>query len=239
MADTMQFDLVSPERSLVSIPAREVRLPGNDGDLTAMPGHASTIVTLRPGMVTVIDGQGTAVYANGMIYEGGFKAGQNAGQGRMTYPDGYVYDGNWQSGERQGKGTATYPDGSVYEGDFAAGLRDGTGKLTTPDGFTYEGAWTAGQIDGPGIATYANGDVYEGNFVSGKRQGQGAMRYATGQIAEGKWTDNALSEPVAQPEAAPAPDIDADLPEPDAPASPLAPAEDAIQSLQQVLTPEE
>lgn len=60
MADTMQFDLVSPERSLVSIPAREVRLPGNDGDLTAMPGHASTIVTLRPGMVTVIDGQGTA-----------------------------------------------------------------------------------------------------------------------------------------------------------------------------------
>ena len=60
MADTMQFDLVSPERSLVSIPAREVRLPGNDGDLTAMPGHAATIVTLRPGMVTVIDGQGNA-----------------------------------------------------------------------------------------------------------------------------------------------------------------------------------
>ena len=60
MADTMQFDLVSPERSLVSVPAREVRLPGTDGDLTAMPGHASTIVTLRPGMVTVIDGQGNA-----------------------------------------------------------------------------------------------------------------------------------------------------------------------------------
>lgn len=60
MADTMQFDLVSPERSLVSVPAREVRLPGTDGDLTAMPGHASTIVTLRPGMVTVIDAQGNA-----------------------------------------------------------------------------------------------------------------------------------------------------------------------------------
>ena len=27
MADTMQFDLVSPERSLVSVPVREVRLP--------------------------------------------------------------------------------------------------------------------------------------------------------------------------------------------------------------------
>ena len=59
MADTMQFDLVSPERSLVSVAAREVRLPGTDGDLTAMPGHAPTIVTLRPGLVTVVSGEGT------------------------------------------------------------------------------------------------------------------------------------------------------------------------------------
>lgn len=58
MADTMQFDLVSPERSLVSVSVREVRLPGTDGDLTAMPGHAPTIVTLRPGLVTVIGADG-------------------------------------------------------------------------------------------------------------------------------------------------------------------------------------
>jgi len=60
MADTMQFDLVSPERRLVSVPVREVRLPGTEGDLTAMPGHASTMVTLRPGLVTVVDAQGNA-----------------------------------------------------------------------------------------------------------------------------------------------------------------------------------
>ena len=60
MADTMQFDLVSPERSLVSVPVREVRLPGTDGDLTAMPGHAPVIVTLRPGLVTVVDDAGQA-----------------------------------------------------------------------------------------------------------------------------------------------------------------------------------
>ena len=59
MADTMQFDLVSPERSLVSVAAREVRLPGTDGDLTAMPGHAPTIVTLRPGLVTVVAADGS------------------------------------------------------------------------------------------------------------------------------------------------------------------------------------
>ncbi len=60
MADTMQFDLVSPERRLVSVPVREVRLPGTDGDLTAMPGHAPTIVTLRPGLVTVVGADGSA-----------------------------------------------------------------------------------------------------------------------------------------------------------------------------------
>ncbi|AUH63402.1 F0F1 ATP synthase subunit epsilon [Paracoccus zhejiangensis] len=59
MADNMQFDLVSPERSLVSVPVREVRLPGTDGDLTVMPGHAPVIVNLRPGMVVVVDESGT------------------------------------------------------------------------------------------------------------------------------------------------------------------------------------
>ncbi|SMO63746.1 F0F1 ATP synthase subunit epsilon [Paracoccus laeviglucosivorans] len=59
MADTMQFDLVSPERNLVSVPVREVRLPGAEGDLTAMPGHAPAIVNLRPGVVTVVAGDGS------------------------------------------------------------------------------------------------------------------------------------------------------------------------------------
>jgi len=59
MADTMQFDLVSPERNLLSVPVREVRLPGAEGDLTAMPGHAPAIVNLRPGLVTVVAGDGS------------------------------------------------------------------------------------------------------------------------------------------------------------------------------------
>lgn len=59
MADTMQFDLVSPERNLVSVPVREVRLPGFEGELTAMPGHAPAIVNLRPGLVTVVAADGT------------------------------------------------------------------------------------------------------------------------------------------------------------------------------------
>ena len=53
MADTLQFDLVSPERRLSSVEARAVRIPGAEGDMTAMPDHAPLITTLRPGILTV------------------------------------------------------------------------------------------------------------------------------------------------------------------------------------------
>ncbi|MBE3637541.1 ATP synthase F1 subunit epsilon [Mangrovicoccus algicola] len=56
-AETFQFDLVSPERSLASFQASAVQLPGSEGDLTAMAGHWPMITTLRPGMARVtVDG---------------------------------------------------------------------------------------------------------------------------------------------------------------------------------------
>ena len=45
MADTMQFDLVSPERRLASMQVQAVLVPGADGDLTAMADHAPLITT--------------------------------------------------------------------------------------------------------------------------------------------------------------------------------------------------
>jgi len=68
MADTMQFDLVSPERSLASLQVTAVQIPGADGDLTAMPNHAPLITTLRPGILTVESSQGTEKY----VVTGGF-----------------------------------------------------------------------------------------------------------------------------------------------------------------------
>lgn len=62
MADTMQFDLVSPERRLTSIQAREVRIPGTDGDMTVMAGHAPVITTLRPGILKVVGTEGEAEF---------------------------------------------------------------------------------------------------------------------------------------------------------------------------------
>ncbi len=53
MADSMQFDLVSPERRLASLEATSVMIPGSEGDMTVMAEHAPVITTLRPGIVKV------------------------------------------------------------------------------------------------------------------------------------------------------------------------------------------
>ncbi|MFD0857390.1 F0F1 ATP synthase subunit epsilon [Roseovarius aquimarinus] len=63
MADTVQFDLVSPERLLTSVQAREVQIPGAEGDLTAMPEHSPLITTLRPGVVRVTSSEGEQEFA--------------------------------------------------------------------------------------------------------------------------------------------------------------------------------
>jgi len=49
----MQFELVSPERNLASLDAASVTVPGADGDMTVMIGHAPTITMLRPGLLRV------------------------------------------------------------------------------------------------------------------------------------------------------------------------------------------
>lgn len=53
MADTMQFELVSPERKLASAEVLSVQIPGSEGELTAYPNHAAFLTTLRPGILTV------------------------------------------------------------------------------------------------------------------------------------------------------------------------------------------
>ena len=68
MAETVQFDLVSPERLLASVAAREVQIPGAEGDLTAMADHAPLITTLRPGVVKVSGPEGEREY----VVTGGF-----------------------------------------------------------------------------------------------------------------------------------------------------------------------
>ncbi len=56
MADKVAFELVSPERLLVSADADMVVVPGSEGDFAVLPGHAPMISTLRPGTLEVYQG---------------------------------------------------------------------------------------------------------------------------------------------------------------------------------------
>lgn len=58
MSDKVEFELVSPEKLLVSQPVHMVVVPGADGFLGVLPGHAPMIVTVIPGIIDI--------YANDM-----------------------------------------------------------------------------------------------------------------------------------------------------------------------------
>ncbi len=56
MTGTFKFELVSPERVLLSIDADQVVVPGSDGEFAVLAGHAPVIATLRPGVLDVTAG---------------------------------------------------------------------------------------------------------------------------------------------------------------------------------------
>ena len=56
MADTIQFDLVSPERLVASEAVEMVVVPGGEGDLGVLPGHSLLIGTVRPGVIDIHEG---------------------------------------------------------------------------------------------------------------------------------------------------------------------------------------
>jgi len=67
MAEQTLFELVSPERLLVSRPVDMVVVPGTEGDMGVLPGHAPLIATVRPGVI--------AVFENGQVTERIFVGG--------------------------------------------------------------------------------------------------------------------------------------------------------------------
>ncbi|WP_274423390.1 F0F1 ATP synthase subunit epsilon [Chelativorans sp. YIM 93263] len=54
MAETFTFELVSPERLLVSEEVEQVVIPGTDGEMTVLADHAPTMTSIRPGIITIV-----------------------------------------------------------------------------------------------------------------------------------------------------------------------------------------
>ena len=53
MAEAFKFELVAPERLLMSEDVVEVVVPGSDGEFGVLKDHAPFMSTIRPGLITV------------------------------------------------------------------------------------------------------------------------------------------------------------------------------------------
>jgi F-type H+-transporting ATPase subunit epsilon len=69
---TFRFDLVSPEKLLFAGDVSQVDLPGSEGDLGVLAGHAPLVTALRPGILVVYrEGGDLRVVVNGGFAEVG------------------------------------------------------------------------------------------------------------------------------------------------------------------------
>lgn len=71
MADLITMDLVSPERLLLSDEFEMVVLPGAEGDFGVLAGHVPIISTLRPGVISIYEGdkEKERIFVNGGFAE--------------------------------------------------------------------------------------------------------------------------------------------------------------------------
>lgn len=64
---TFHFDFVGPERSLYSGEVESVQLPGTEGEMTVLAGHAPVLTSLRVGVIVVTEraNSGKRIYVRG------------------------------------------------------------------------------------------------------------------------------------------------------------------------------
>jgi F-type H+-transporting ATPase subunit epsilon len=66
----LHFEFVSPERVLFTGEVDQVDLPGTEGDMGILAGHAPLVTTLRPGIVTIFrDGRREPIVVIGGVAE--------------------------------------------------------------------------------------------------------------------------------------------------------------------------
>ncbi len=71
----LHFEFVSPESVLFSGDVDQVDLPGSEGDMGILAGHAPLVTTLRPGIVTIFSGTARVP----VVVNGGFAEVSPAG----------------------------------------------------------------------------------------------------------------------------------------------------------------
>jgi F-type H+-transporting ATPase subunit epsilon len=68
MADQLQLEVVTPERRVLSEPVNSVTVPGRNGEMQLLPGHAAMISELKTGVLSYTE-DGTTFQ---LLVSGGF-----------------------------------------------------------------------------------------------------------------------------------------------------------------------
>ena len=72
--DKVEFELVSPEKLLLSRKVDMVVVPGAEGDKGVLPQHSPAITTVRPGTIVVYEG---GAVTDRIFIAGGFAEGSD------------------------------------------------------------------------------------------------------------------------------------------------------------------
>ena len=70
MADQLQLEVVTPERKVLSEPVNSVTVPGRNGEMQILPGHAALISELKTGVLSYsADGATHELHVSGGFVE--------------------------------------------------------------------------------------------------------------------------------------------------------------------------
>ncbi len=85
MADTFQLEIVTPEKMVVKDVAEEIQIPGKDGYLGILPGHAPLITELAVGEISYRKGGQTHYLVGGLgLRRGASGQGHDPGRNRRA-----------------------------------------------------------------------------------------------------------------------------------------------------------
>jgi F-type H+-transporting ATPase subunit epsilon len=72
MADTFKLEIVTPEKKVVDTAAEEIQIPGKNGYLGVLPGHAPLITELAVGEITFRESSGSGANEQRLAVAWGF-----------------------------------------------------------------------------------------------------------------------------------------------------------------------
>ncbi|MBO6540070.1 MAG: F0F1 ATP synthase subunit epsilon [Rhizobiaceae bacterium] len=130
MAESFKFELVSPERLLISEEVEQVIIPGAEGEMTVMASHAPVMTTIKPGVVTVKPASGSE---QRYVVFGGFA--DVVPQGCTLLAESAVPVGEFDRAELEKRIEAARRDAESTENDEARSRAElYLNKLTTLEG---------------------------------------------------------------------------------------------------------